>query len=189
VQTANAEMISTITKTQIETLPLVDRSIIELATTQPGVINANPTSISNGNDIVVNGLRSTYLNVTLDGINIQDNFLRENSGGFTPNRLRISQVAEFTIANSNTNSTVGGGAAQYNFVSPSGTNDLHGELFWQNRNSALAANDWFSNKDGVPQARLNNNLFGGAAGGPIRKDKLFFYGAYDASREHQQAIV
>src|SRR5262249_1724905 len=113
-------------------------------------------------------------------------FLRENSGGFSPNRLRVSQVSEFTIATSNTNSTVGGGAAQYNFVSPSGGNQLHGELLWQNRNSALAANNWFNNKDGVERPRLNNNTFSASAGGPIRKDKLFFYGAYDGTRQHEQ---
>src|SRR5262249_34018351 len=104
-----------------------------------------------------------------------------------PNRLRVSQVSEFTVASSNTNSTVGGGAAQYNFVSPSGGNEFHGQLLWQNRNSALAANDWFNNKNGVEKPRLNNNTFSGSAGGPIRKDKLFFYGAYDGARVHQQS--
>src|SRR5207253_1840031 len=99
VQTASAEVASTITNTQIDKLPLLDRTVIGLALTQPGVVDANPTS--NGNDIVVNGLRSTYLNVTLDGINIQDNLFRENSGGFSPNGLRVSQVNELSIATSN----------------------------------------------------------------------------------------
>jgi hypothetical protein len=184
VQTNNVEVMSTITSEQIDKLPLFDRSVIDLATTQPGVRNASPNT--NGNDIVVNGLRSTYLNVTLDGINIQDNFLRENSGGFSPNRLRIGQVSEFTVASSNTNSTVGGGAAQYNFVSPSGTNQMHGVFLWQNRNSYLAANDWFNNQSGVPRSRLNDNIFGGSVGGPIRKDKLFYYGTYEGTRVHQQ---
>src|SRR5436309_4552516 len=58
VQTANAEVLSTITNTQIDKLPLLDRTVIDLALTQPGVVNASP--ISNGTDIVVNGLRSTY---------------------------------------------------------------------------------------------------------------------------------
>jgi hypothetical protein len=187
VQTANAEIVSTVTNAQIDKLPLLDRTVIELALTQPGVVNANPTS--NGSDIVVNGLRSTYLNVTLDGINIQDNYLRENSGGFSPNRLRVSQVNEFTVATANTNATVGGGAAQYNFVSPSGTNELRGNVFWQNRNSALAANDWFSNQSGTERPNLNKNIFGGAAGGPLRHDKLFFYGSYEGTREHTQTPV
>ncbi|PWT98709.1 MAG: hypothetical protein C5B51_28600 [Terriglobia bacterium] len=184
VETANAEVSSTVTSPQIDKLPLLDRTVIDIAQTQAGVVNASP--ISNGTDVVVNGLRSTYLNVTLDGINIQDNYLRENSGDFTPNRLRVSQVSEMTVGTSNVSSTVGGGAAQFNMVSPSGTNQFHGEALWYNRNNALAANEWFNNQSGVDKPFLNENIFGGSFGGPIRKDKLFFYGTYEGTRVRQQ---
>jgi hypothetical protein len=184
VETANAEVSSTVSNAQIDKLPLLDRTVIDIAQTQAGVVNASP--ISNGTDVVVNGLRSTYLNVTLDGINIQDNYLRENGGGFTPNRLRVSQVSEMTVNTSNAGTTVGGGAAQFNMVSPSGTNQLHGEALWYNRNNALAANDWFNNQSGVAKPFLNENIFGGSLGGPIRKDKLFFYGTYEGTRTRQQ---
>lgn len=187
VQTSNAEISSTVSTTQVNKLPLLNREVLGLAQTQAGMVNAS--SISNGNDTVINGLRSTYLNVTLDGINVQDNFLRNNGGGYSPNRLRVSQVAEMTVETSNAASTVGGGAAQINMVSPSGGNTIHGDALWYNRNNALAANDWFDNKDGVAKPFLNENIFGGNLGGPIRKDKLFYYGSYEGTRVHQQTTL
>lgn len=187
VQTSNAEISSTISTTQVNKLPLLNRQVLSLAQSQAGMVNAS--SVSNGNDTTINGLRSTYLNVTLDGINIQDNFLRNNGGGYSPNRLLVSQVSEMTVQTSNASSSVGGGAAQINMVSPSGGNSIHGDALWYNRNNALAANDWFDNKDRVAKPFLNENIFGGNLGGPIRKDKLFYYGAYEGTRVHQQTSV
>src|SRR5581483_8714083 len=95
VQTANAEVSATVSTAQVDKLPLLDRNVIDLAQTQAGVVNGS--SIANGRDLVVNGLRSTYTNVTLDGINVQDNLYRENGAGFSPNRMRVSQVSEITV--------------------------------------------------------------------------------------------
>src|SRR5207245_10624854 len=134
-------------------LLLLDREVLTLAQTQPSVLNASPISLANGNDTVINGLRSTYTNVTLDGINVQDNYLRENGVGFSPNLLKSSQVAEMTVETSNASTTLGGGSSQINMVSPSGTNRFHGEALWYNRNSALAAYDWFSSKAGIDKVR------------------------------------
>ena len=186
VETANAEVSTTVTSMQIGKLALLDRDVMSLAQTQPGVLNASPISLSNGNDTVINGLRSTYTNVTLDGINVQDNYLRESGVGFTPNLLKSSQVAEMTVATSNAGPAVGGGASQISMVSPSGTNQLHGEALWYNRNNAFAANEWFDNQNGVDKPFLNQNIFGGRVGGPIRKDKLFFFGAYEGTFDRQQ---
>ncbi|MBZ5618511.1 MAG: TonB-dependent receptor [Acidobacteriia bacterium] len=186
VETANSEVSTTVSAAQIDRLPLLDRDVMALAQTQPGVLNASPISLANGNDTVINGLRSTYTNVTLDGINVQDNYLRENGVGFSPNLLKTSQVAEMTVETSNANTTVGGGASQINMVSPSGTNQLHGEALWYNRNNAFASNQWFNNQEGVDKPFLNQNIFGGRAGGPIKKDKLFFFGAFEGTYDHQQ---
>lgn len=186
VETANSEVSTTVGAAQIDRLPVLDRDILNLALTQPGVVNASPVSLGNGVDTVINGLRSTYTNVTLDGINVQDNLYRENGVGFTPNLLKLSQVAEMTVETSNANTAVGGGASQINMVSPSGTNQLHGEAIWYNRNSAFASNDWFNNQQGVDKPFLNQNTFGGRLGGPIHKDKLFFFGAFEGTYAHQQ---
>ncbi|MGH9721102.1 MAG: hypothetical protein ACRD8O_12885, partial [Bryobacteraceae bacterium] len=118
--------------------------------------------------------------------NIQDNYIRSNSLDYQPNLLLLDQVAEFTITTSNASSTVGGGASQVVFVTPSGTNQLHGALYWYNRNNALAAGEWFDNKDGLDKAFLNQNQIGGRLGGPIKRDKLFFYTNYEAYRNRQK---
>jgi hypothetical protein len=186
VEVANASVSTTVTTTQIDKLPLLGRDVLTLVETQAGVVLGSPDSLANGVDLVINGLRSTYTNVTLDGINIQDNYLRENGVGFTPNLLKSSQVSEFTVETSNASTTIGGGASQVNLVGPSGTNTFHGEALWYNRNSAFAANDWFNNLSGIPQPRLNQNIAGGRIGGPIRKDKLFFFGAFEGTYDHQQ---
>jgi hypothetical protein len=187
VGTASSEVSSTVASSQIDKLPVLDRDIMSVAQTQAGVHNANP--ISNASDVVINGLRSTYTNVTLDGINVQDNYLRENGAGFTANELKASQVAEMTVETSNSAATLGGGASQISMVSPSGTNQFRGEALWYNRNNAFAANDWFNNQAGIGKPFLNRNILGGRAGGPIRRDKLFFFGAFEGSYDREQSPV
>ena len=179
VQTSNAEVTTTIAKSQIQDLPITDRSPLGFLQTQAGINNAY------GNT-VVNGQRPSYTNITLDGINIQDNFIRSNAMDFAPNLLLLDQVAEMTVATSNASSSAFGGSAQVNIVSPSGTNEFHGALYWSNRNNAFAANSWFNNQSGVKLPFLNQNQMGGKLGGHIIKNKLFFYGNYEAYRQRQQ---
>ncbi|HYM13600.1 MAG TPA: TonB-dependent receptor [Bryobacterales bacterium] len=185
VQTTTAENSATVTMQQIQHLPLVDRNPLSLIGLQAGVA-FNGASAANGT--VINGQRTSYSNVTLDGINIQDNFIRENALDFVPNQLLVDQVREFTITTQNGNAALGQGASQVNFVTPSGTNELHGGGYWFNRNNKFAANQWFSNKSGTPKPFLNLNQAGGTLGGPIKKDKLFFYTNYEAYRQRQQDI-
>jgi hypothetical protein len=137
-------------------------------------------------DIVINGTRSSFSSVSLDGINIQDNFIRTGGLGFQPNLLLLDQVSEFTVTTSNSNATIGGGSSQVTITTPSGTNQYHGALYWYNRNNALAADTWFNNKDGIPKSFLNQNQLGGSLGGHIIKDKLFFYTNYEAFRNRQK---
>ncbi len=182
VQLTNAEVSTTLANNQINLLPVGDRNVLQLILTQPGVTSGRtPTTI--------NGLRTGYANVTLDGVNVQDNFLRENSLDFLPNLLTNDQVAEMTILTSNGNATVGGGVAQVSFITPSGTNELHGSTFWFNRNNALSANSWFNNKDGIRRPFLNLNHAGGRLGGPLVKNKLLFYATYEAYRLREQTTA
>ncbi len=148
VQTTNAEVSTTVTNEQVRRLPVLDRQVLGLLTTQAGVTDGRGPTVINGN-------RVAFANVTLDGINIQDNLFRDNSLSFSPNRLAIDQVAEITVSTSNAAATVGGGSAQVNLVTPSGTNEYHGSAYWYNRNSYFAANDWFNNADGVGKPFLN----------------------------------
>jgi hypothetical protein len=183
VQTTNAEVASSMNRSQLKDLPLLNRSPLGLVTALAGVSNGR------SGDSVINGQRTSFTNMTLDGINIQDNFIRTNAVDFSPNLLLIDQVAEMTISTSNTNPAFGNGASQVTFITPSGTNRFHGGLFEQNRNSHFAANTWFNDQSGVKKPFLNLNQLGGKIGGPIKKDKLFFYANFEAFRQHQQSAA
>jgi len=180
VQTTSTEISTTVTNEQISRLPVGDRNPMAFITTQAGVA---PTQY----ETVINGQRSSFTNVTLDGINIQDNYIRTGDLDYQPNLLLLDQVQEFTVITSNEGSSSAGGASQVNLSTPSGTNQFHGDVLWQNRNTALAANDWFNNQDRVQLPRLNLNQAGGSIGGPIKRDKLFFYVNYEAYRLRNQA--
>lgn len=183
VETSSAEISGTISMEDIRSLPILDRDPLAVLQTQPGVVY-------NGNsNTVINGLRTSYSTVTLDGINIQDNYIRDNALDYTPNRLLLGQVRQMTLVSSNGNAASFGGATDTAFSTPSGGNEFHGEAFWYNRNNYFSANDWFNNQSGVPRSFLNQNQLGGSVGGPIRRDKLFFYTNYEAVRAHQQVPV
>jgi len=180
VQTSSSDVSATITRTQIQDLPTMNRSPLGFLQSQAGINDAR------GNT-TVNGQRASYVNLTLDGVNIQDNFIRTNDMDFAPNLLLLDQVSEVTVGSSNSDASNSGGSSQVNFVTPSGTNKYHGSLYWSNRNYKLAANSFFNNQAGVKIPFLNQNQIGGKIGGPIKKDKLFFYFNYEAFRQKQQA--
>lgn len=181
VQTDNAVLGANISNEQIRRLPQLNRSPLALITTQAGVTYNGRTNTT------INGMRPSFTNVTIDGINIQDNFIRTNGLDFLPNMLLMDQVAEMTIITSNTTAADGNGASQVKFVTPSGTNELHGGLYWYNRNNIAAANTWFGNRNNTPRPFLNQNQTGGSLRGPIVKDKLFYYGNYELFRLRQQS--
>ncbi len=183
VQATNSEVSNTVTTEQIRRLPMLGRSPLALIATQAGV-NSNART-----NTTVNGQRTSYSNVTLDGINIQDNYIRTNALDFMPNMLLLDQVGEFTVSTSNANAGAGGGSAQVIFVTPSGANNYHGSLYWYNRNNVAAANAWFNNRYNVDKPFYNQNQVGGSIGGPIVKDKLLFYMNYEAYRRRQQTLT
>ena len=180
VQTTSPEISTTVTMDQIRRLPVGDRNPLGFIATQAGVAS---TQFSTN----INGQRESFSTVTLDGVNIQDNYLRDNDLDFTPNLLLLDQVQEFTITTSLSGASASGGS-QVNFITPSGTNQFHGAAYWQNRNNDFAANDFFDNKDGNGLPRLNLNNVGGSLGGPIKRDKLFFYVNYEAVRLRSQTL-
>ena len=180
VQTTTPEIVRTVEQKQILQLPVVNRDMTNLIRLQAGVPGV-ATRMNTG----INGGRPTWTQVTQDGINVQDNFIRTNSLDFLPNRPSSDNVAEFSITTSVQGADSAGGASSVRMVTPSGTNRLRGSGFWQNRDNALAANSFFNNKSGVPKPLLKQNQFGASAGGPIMKDKLFFFGYYEGFRRKQ----
>jgi hypothetical protein len=180
VQLTSNELATTISRKQLELLPTTSRQVSMLFATQAGVSDGRgPT--------VINGLRTSAANVTIDGINVQDNFIRTNSLSFMPFRPTIDQMSEVVIAVGNSASTVGGGASQVSIITRSGTNDFHGSGYWYNQNSAFGANEFFNNRGGVAKPFLNQNQVGAALGGRIVRDKLFFFGNWEEFRLKQQA--
>ncbi len=181
VNTTDTEVSSTVEKKQIDDLPILNRNPLALLGLEAG-INQNGATTT-----VIDGQRTTYSNLTLDGINIQDNFIRENALDFSPNLPFNSQAQEFTVINQNAGVEYGAGASQVAIVTPKGSNQFHGEGFWYYRTNAWAANQWFNDASGVPLGKLIQNQGGGNLGGPVIKNKLFVYGYYELLRAKQEA--
>lgn len=180
VRTTTPEVSKTIDQQQVLQLPIVNRDMTNLIRLQPGVPGVS-TRMNTG----INGGRPTWTQVTQDGINIQDNLIRTNSLDFLPNRPTSDNVSEFTITSSVQGAEAAGGASAVRMVTPSGSNLFRGSAWWQNRDNALAANSFFNNQSGVPKAKLKQNQFGGRVGGPILKDKVFFWASYEGFRREQ----
>ncbi|HEY6987625.1 MAG TPA: carboxypeptidase regulatory-like domain-containing protein, partial [Bryobacteraceae bacterium] len=176
---ATAEISTTVTQSQITNLPVLNRQVVNLFNTQAGVTQNTRQAT------VINGMRPSFSNITFDGILVQDT-VRTNDLDLIPNRLTIAQVAEFTVSTTNASPTLGGGASTIVLIPPSGTNLLHGSAYWFNRNNYFSANDWFNNRNGISRPALNLNEIGATIGGPIIKDKLFYFGVYEAYRLKRQ---
>ncbi|MFY9226246.1 MAG: carboxypeptidase-like regulatory domain-containing protein [Blastocatellia bacterium] len=184
LQTTNAEVKNIVTEKQIQELPLDGRSPLRLIQLQAGV---------NGDlartNTVINGQRSSSANLTQDGINIQDLFIRSNALDFSPNRPTVAQVSEFSVTTLNPGAETSG-ASSIRFATPSGTNTFHGSVFEFHRNSALGANDFFSNQFNIEKPQLIRNQYGYTLSGPVTipgvingKDKLFFFTYFEGFRQ------
>ncbi|MDE1160907.1 MAG: carboxypeptidase regulatory-like domain-containing protein [Acidobacteriaceae bacterium] len=188
VNTTNSEIGETITSREITDLPLVDRNAYTLLDIIPGVQN-NQNSIVFGypeQRTIVNGgydAGTGSVNYFLDGgPNLTG--LR-NTGNITPNPDALQEFRVQTNGYSAEYGRFPGGII--NAITKSGTNDFHGTVFEFNRNQALAARTYGS--DALPKAPLNRNQFGGTLGGPLRKDKLFFFGSYAGLRQDAANFV
>ncbi|HEX6624023.1 MAG TPA: carboxypeptidase-like regulatory domain-containing protein, partial [Pyrinomonadaceae bacterium] len=196
INTTNAELSTTVQTQQINDLPLNGRNPLDLAGLQAGV-----SAGASNRTATINGLRGTYSNLTWDGININDNFIRTDSlfGAAAPS---VPGVAEFTLTTQNAGPQDGLGVAQVKLVTPRGGNEYHGTLWEYHRNDVFDANSFFNNAAGLPKAKLIRNQFGAGVGGPFRlprfgeggpatygKDKLFFYAYYEGTRERTDAEI
>lgn len=182
VQATSPEVTSTVMQKQVLDIPLANRDITNLIKLQAGV-----PGITSGANTAINGGRPTWTQVTLDGINIQDNFIRTNSLDFLPNRPTSDNVAEFAITTSVSGADNAGGATSVRMVTPSGSNRFTGSVYEANRDARFAANSFFNNASNVPKPKLSRHDFGGRLGGPIQRDKLFFFFNYEGRRQTQEA--
>ena len=184
VQTTDASVTDHIDQEQLKELPVANRQPAGMILLEPGVVD----NMKTGDGAVIDGQRTAFTNVTLDGINIQDNFIRINDTEFSPNQLFLSQTGEFAITTQNGDASVGGGSSAISIVTPRGTNTWHGSGFWYYQSNKWAANPWFNNAFGIPNAALNQNQYGGTVGGPVIKNKLFIYGSFEELKDLQSFL-
>lgn len=178
VNTQDASLGNNFVSKQISQLPLEGRNVVGLLSLQPGVTP----------DGAVAGGRQDQANITLDGVDVNDQQTGLNidqTEAFT-SVLRVTpdSIEEFRVTTLNADATKGRSAgAQVSLITKSGSNEFRGNLFEYHRNTLTTANDWFNNAAGIERPKLIRNLFGGSLGGPILKDRLFFFYNYEGMRE------
>src|SRR5258707_12080201 len=171
LQTESANVSTTIVGKQIVELPFVTRDALQLVLTLPGVQTPGTPRTSS-----INGLPKGSVNLTLDGANIQDNLLKSSDGFFATIMPKSDAIAEVTLSTAAGGAESSGeGAAQIRFVTKSGTNEWHGGVFWQVRNDYFNSNYYFNSIDHLKRDRIDLNQAGGRLGGPIVKNKIFFF--------------
>jgi hypothetical protein len=192
VQTQSSNISTTLNVNQIMNLPMVSRNALNFIVFMPGV-----STPGQNRDSTVNGLPENAINITLDGINVQDNFNKTTDGLFARVAPRLDAVQEVTVSTATAGAgDNGSGAVQIKFITRSGTNELHGSVYEYHRNPVLNSNYWFTNRDGAPihqetglicstpqqpfepgkcraeRARVLLNQYGFRLGGPITIPKL-----------------
>lgn len=186
----------------ITQLPLEGRRADRLLSLQPGISYIGDSdTVNGGSDVavdrggVVNGGRSDQSNLTLDGIDINN---QQTRAPFAPAlRVTLDSVQEFRVTTSNANADSSrGSGAQITLVTRSGTNEIHGAGYWYVRNKIFNANTFFNNltTDATGRAldtpKLNRNIYGGRIGGPIVKNKLFYFFNWEGQQDRlEQSVV
>jgi hypothetical protein len=196
LNTTDASLGDSMANDQIQAMPLDGRDPIALLSSQPGVLFlGEKTTLADKTDAgdldsrqgAVSGARSDQGNVTLDGVDDNDQI-----SGFAFNgvlRSTLDSTEEFRVTTSNSNADAGrSSGAQISLITKSGTNRFHGSLYEYNRPSNTVANNWFIKEQQLSSDLPNRptkyilNTFGGSVGGPIFKDKLFFFYNYEGQR-------
>ena len=181
VNTETSRLSQAVDSKQIADLPLNGRNVYDLIQYSPGATNMRGTMFENGANTVVNGVRENFNGFVINGVS------NKGLSGGPVNQPIQDTVQEFQLLTLNNSAEFGNSAgAITNLVTKAGTNDLHGNLWEYFRNDALDANPFFANHFADPAQRqktpLHLNQFGGTLGGPILKNKLFFFAAYQGDR-------
>jgi hypothetical protein len=180
VETENSVVGGVVTGDAIFELPLNGRDTLDLLATQPGVTPTNPDNAGAGN-YSIGGGRTDSVTYLLDGG--LNNDLLSNGVVVDPNP---DAIAEFRVLESTYGAEYGRNAGGIvSIVSKSGTNQLHGTIYDYVRNTDFDANDFFNNQQNLPRAILQRNQYGGTLGGPIVRNKLFFFFSYQGQKQTQ----
>jgi hypothetical protein len=183
LQTETATVGEVISGTTLQSLPLNGRNTGQLALLLPGTMTYNPRGFTNIGSInmnrpFVNGNREQTNNFTVDGLDVNETI--DNRVAYQP---VPDALAEISVETNNYAADVGNvGGAVVNMVTKSGANLFHGDAFEFYRNSDFDANTWENNRSGAPKQERKQHIFGGTLGGPVLKNRLFFFGDYQGSR-------
>lgn len=177
IDTTSNAITSTIDMKQIEDLPLNGRDVTALASLVPGT---GQTSGQYGGGSTWNGLPSIAQGNNIDGVISSTSRMKFGGNAEPAAEPRIENIQEMTVQTDQLDANQGFGQAsmQINFVTRRGSNSFHGRAYEDFRNSYLNANSWFNDAAGINKGHLEQNEFGGSVGGPILKDKLFFFGSF-----------
>jgi len=183
LQTENVTVGQVLTGQKTTNLPLNGRNFQSMTLLIPGVVSPNPGAFTNASlqsgqgRPYVNGNREQGNAFLLDGISVDETI--DNRIGYKPN---VDAIQEVRVETSNSSSEFGNvTGAVVNATIKSGTNEFHGNAFEFLRNDALDANAWANNRNRATKQKLRQSIFGGTLGGPIIKEKLFFFGAYQGT--------
>ncbi|MDL5049792.1 carboxypeptidase-like regulatory domain-containing protein [Oscillatoria amoena NRMC-F 0135] len=188
LNTTDSSVGNVVNSTAILELPSFARNLAGLLAFQPGVTSVQNVNAYDDRSGSVNGGRSDQANVTLDGMDVNQQSARR---AFTSVlRSTLDSTQEFRSTTSGAGAEFGrSSGAQIQLVTRSGTNEYHGAAYWYHRNTVTAANTFFNNLSGVPRAPLLINIPGGRLGGPIIKNKLFFFLNFETRRDASSANV
>ena len=198
VNTQDASLGHAFEANQIASLPFEGRDPTGILSLQPGVVfTGNSPHISSAADSrsgSVSGARSDQTNVTLDGVDNNDQLLGTAFQGAA--RVPLDALEEFKVTTSNSDADAGrSSGGQVSLVTKSGTNNIHGGLYEYYRPTFTTANDWFSKTAEISAGQPNvppfllRNTFGAFVGGPIKKDRLFYFLAYEGQRKRENLQV
>jgi hypothetical protein len=174
----------------MESLPLANRNYTQILALSPGVVVALPDATAlgrNNQNVTSNGAKTTSNNIQFNGVDA--NNLSQDSAADDGEEVGTAvpapdAIEEFKVQTANYDASYGRGAgANVDLISKTGTNSFHGSAWEFVRNNIFNANDFFSNLNGQPRPALKQNQFGGAVGGPILKDRTFFFGEYQGTRQ------
>ena len=199
INTSDATLGKPFDSAQVENLPYLANNVIYLLSLQPGVLALDSGAQTGGLNEdprtgIVNGARQDQTNVTLDGVDNNDQIFGYAFNGAL--RSTRDSVEEFRVTTTNANADAGrSSGAQVSLVTKSGTNTMHGSAYWYYRDPGTTSNNWFNKQaelnSGEPNiaAKVLEHTYGASLGLPIKKDKIFFFGAYEGFRQASDILV